>query len=644
MNILNKETALSRMIAATKGNRHAYYERVNSLADLYLKLTTGEDIESLLIQFGPREPDEMFKQRKRITKTIVGAVSGKVKGPFEKVSRSNNVTKKIMFSGDDKKTQIDKLEKTLDGFWGDESLDQYMQQRLIDLSFSDPNSFIVIESQEVDGQKRIYPFEVSSQKAIDYHYTNNSLDYLIVKEGKKFTMYTSAFTTVFVEVKDDEDKDQKDVKIKGKMITDLEQAASVEGETYLKVEKKTYNVWVIDRDCQQIPAIRVGYKRDEMTEGNTYVSPMHKAVNRMLKIVKSDSELDLVISLHAFPQKLQYAQRCAGDVANGQICENGKIRKSGDTCTHCKGTGWIFHTNAASVLTYELPPQDELNQGAQIPPLDSLIAYKHPPIDIIEFENKYTRQLEDEVLKDIFISQNFERSNGVATATEIDFDMQSIYDTLYPFARKYSAVYKKIVNISACETNVNNGLTVIHQFPKDFKFKTVSQLLDELQKADTANAPEFFKKQINHDIAAKIWHDDPIALKKYNVKQQHMPFSGKSKDEIRDIIVSGRSTKATIMLWIEFENIMQMLEDEYMEKVEEMETIEPTTPLSFYDLPYRERVQLIKEKVAELLEEKANETSISPLDMGAGSDNEDTDEDDQEEEEEIDDNEEDPEE
>ncbi len=609
---LNPIVATQILKKTVEGHRHPYYERVTGLADKYMMLMTGEDIEPLLQQFNPNEDEDMFAQRVRITKTIVGAVSGKVKGPFEKVARSNNVTKKFIFSGDDTETQLTELESILDEYWGDETLDDYMQQRMLDLAFSDPNSFLVTEMLTTkEGEEdvvHVFPFEVSSYEAVNYHYTNNTLDYLIVFDGaRKYTMYTKEYTIVLIEKKDEEDKDQKDVIVPGDSIMSVTDASREEDETKMKIGSKIFEVRYVPNECNEIPAIRIGYKRDEKTHGNTFVSPMQKAVPRLEKIIKSDSELDLVVSLHAFPQKLQLLQRCQGQPAQNKICDHGRIRGTDNQkCPKCNGTGWAFHTSAQSALTYEMPTQDELNNGATIPDLDKLIAYKHPGIDIIKFENEYTRQLEDDVIKDVYLSQNFEKSSGPVTATEIEYDMDSVYDTLYPFARKFSAIYKKQVRIAACYVDLDEGLKVVHQFPKDFKLKTISQLLAERKAAEEANVPEFMKNQIDIDIAEKMLFDNPAALQKFRAKQQHLPFIGKSAAQIQDIITSGRSTRENSILWTEFENIMRELEDE---------SFEGDNPMSFYDKPYKERVQLINAKVAEFMTVKSSELGVGSLDI-----------------------------
>lgn len=615
MRVLSKAEALQETIATIKGKKHPHYERVTTLADKYLRLITGENLEPLLKQFNPREDSEMFKQRVALTKSVVGAVSNKVKGPFQKVARSNNVTRELIFTDDPDKNRISNLESALEEFWGDESLDDYMEDRIISLSFSDPNSFIVTEQMEINGEIKVFPFEVSSYDAVNYQYTNNQLDFLVVSPNKtKYTTYTAEFALVLVKKFTAENPDangdipKKEMPKGVNLVTDTEQISEKAGETQIKIGASIYDIWLVPNECKEIPAIRVGYLRDDLTDGNTYLTPMHHGIPRMEKILKSDSELDMTISLHTFPQKLQYVQKCPGNPAVGEICDNGTIRHREEQCGTCKGQGYLFHTSAQDALIYPLPTQEELNAGHQPMDLDKILVYKHPAIELIKFQNEYTRQLEDETVKDVFISQNFEKANGVQTATEITNDLESVYDTLWPFARKFSSIYKKQVRITACHNKLDNGLTVVHKFPKDLKFKTLGQLFEDLKKAVDANAPEFVIRQINDDIASKIWHDNPTALKKYNVKQQHAPFSGKTAQQIHDIISSGRSTEAKALLWVEFENILQQLQDESMNSEEE-------TPRSFFDIPYEERVELIEAKLQEVIVQKATERGVGALNL-----------------------------
>lgn len=597
------------LTATLKGHKHKNYQRTVDLAEKYLALNTGENVEKLLRQFELRESKVLFEQRVAMTKSIVGAVSEKIMNPFYKVARSTNVTREITFKSESSANKLKVLNEKLSEFYGDESFNDYLESQLVTLSFIDPNSFIVIERSFKDNKTdEIFPFEVPSANAFDYKYVNNRLIYLVVGssstvknkdkdtvnkvkhiEIKKQTLYTADFTVVFSQVQKEELSSDL------VRINSLEDASENTNKTFIEIEKEFFIVWVIKNECKEVPAISVGYKRDPITSNKSFVSPMHKAVPRMEKSIKSDSELDLTISLHTFPQKIQAVQRCTGTI--NAPCDSGKVRHTGETCIICKGSGEIITTSAQESITVPMPTAKERHEGAELIDLDKILTYKSPPIDLIKFQNEYSRSLEKEAVKDVFSSDAFEM--GQATATEKIIDMESVYDTLYPFGKKYSAIYKKIVRISACYIDFTD-LIVRHSFPKDLKLKTTAQLINELKQAEDSNAPQFFKSQLSNDIASKIWHDDKIALNKYNVKQQHQPFQGKSKEEINQIINAGLSTQENITLFIEFENIFKKLDDEMFNS---------DTPGSFYDLPYNDRVKLIDEEVQKIIDKKTNESA-----------------------------------
>jgi len=170
---------------------HAHYTHVTELADKYKMLITGENIEDLLIQFTPREDSILFAQRKKITQAITPAVASNIMSPFYKVGRTNPIAKNFIFpeSFTDKETKEKELKEAISKYHGDVSLDEYLEERYVELNFLDPNSFIITEFDAVpEGPRgemldkpKPRPFEASSHQAINYLYDNNILQWLIVR-------------------------------------------------------------------------------------------------------------------------------------------------------------------------------------------------------------------------------------------------------------------------------------------------------------------------------------------------------------------------------------------------------------------------------------------------------------------------------
>ena len=475
------------------------------------------------------------------------------------------------------------------------------------MSFSDPNAFIVVEFNEFDARTekaKPFPIEVSSEEAINYKYVNNELMFLLVrktikydalttskrktvKEGNIYILYTKEFSLKFTQF------DGKNM-----IISDTidEERLTVNEIQSVRVGSKFFKVEYMEPKGGEIQAIRVGYKRDLMTGNSTYVNPFQPALPRFMKTIKSISELDLTTTLHVYPQKLQYIQACEGEVTKGDICRKG-INRNGERCGACNGTGVVIHKSTADAITLPMPKRSE-----EMLDLDKLLIYKNPSIELIKYQEEYVDKLEIKAMRDVFVSDSFNRIIATKTATEKELDMESVYDTLLPFANKYSAVWRKIVRLSSEFTDNGNGISVIHHFPKDFKLKTIKALLGDLEQAEIAGAPSFIKSQIANDIADKMWSDNPDSLNKFKVKQQHQPFGGKTSEEIIIAINQGDVTRFDRVLYSSFESIMGAIESEQLEK-----------RMDFYKLPYDKRVELIRIKVAEWIVDL--DSDIKPIEL-----------------------------
>jgi len=93
---MTKEEIIPYIIKVIKEKlRHENYDHVTRLADKYEIYYTGKDLDNELQQFTPREEDELFTQRKKITKHIVTSVAWNVTSVEKKVPRSNGITKAI---------------------------------------------------------------------------------------------------------------------------------------------------------------------------------------------------------------------------------------------------------------------------------------------------------------------------------------------------------------------------------------------------------------------------------------------------------------------------------------------------------------------------------------------------------------------
>jgi hypothetical protein len=538
------------LIEVVKNNKtHQDYKRVTELADLYYKLTTGDKIDELLKQIITRESDEEFKQRCNITESVCPAILNSTKLPFQKAVRKQPIVRKIKFAVNSENKKAE-LEKFITGYWGDKSLEQYMEYIFIDYNYIDPNAFLITEFAPFNPlveKANPYPFIATSSEAIMFEYQNEILEYLVVKlpityldkgtpqPGVKYTMYLGMDTIEFTQVSEDE-------KINPELVV-------------IEIEKKFYSVLYFEPKNEKVPAIRIGFIRDAETRGRTFVSVFHHVLAYLKKTFKIDSELDLSTAMVAFPQRFAYVSPCKNPACNkGHLLDN-------SVCPDCNGTGQqSFHRGTQDIITLELPKKIEGVTNAELIDLEKLLVYKMPPIELLTFQKDYIEYLKKSVHAMMFNADLFTREQVSVTATEKILETDNMNDTLFPFTRHYSSMWEFEVWNIATYTDLNNGLTVQYKFPFDLKMKGLTELMTELKTAKDAGASTSTISAIEDDINEILYSDRPEELKEMRTKNEINPFRGVSGVDIRFIISQGNVPIQKRTLWENYESIWQDVE------------------------------------------------------------------------------------
>lgn len=581
---MKKEVGLELLKEVIKNDKkHEDYDRVTGLADKYYKLVTGDDIEDLLRQIIHRESEDEFQQRKDITRSVCPAVLNSTKLPFQKATRKQPVVRRLDYPGDADKKKAD-LEKYIGKYWGDKSVEEYLEYSFVDYNYIDPNAFLITEFGQFDYLKekaQPYPFVATSSEVVMFNYQNEILEYLIVRlpityldkgspqKGFKFTMYLGWDTIEMVQVSEEH-----------KMEADV-----------IEIDNLFYQLNLYLPKNDKVPAMRFGYIRDAETQGRTFVSVFHNVLAYLEKSLKIDSELDFSTAMVAFPQRFAYVSPC-----NNKDCKDGMMLDGSGTCPVCNGTGeQPFHRGTMDVVTLKLPNKISDVTNNELIDLEKLLVYKSPPIDLLTFQKDYIEYLKSSVHEMMFNNDLFTRSEVSVTATEKILDTDNMNDTLYPFARQYSAMWEYVVKDIATFTDLGKGLELQHKFPNDFKMKGLSELMAELKAAKDAGASTSTISAIEDDINEILYSDRPEELKEMRIKNEINPFRGYAEADIRFIIAQGNIPLYVRTLWENFESIFQDLE------------VENQNPWLF-DLAYDKILSLVKEKTAQYMQIIKDET------------------------------------
>lgn len=603
MDFTEKLTKFKKKKSSNK--KHADYTRTVDLAKEYKAHVSGVGIDEYLKRFAKREDEEMFEQRKRLTNSISQSVASSLQKPVYKVARNKNVKKKFTLKGDKNREEI--VQKMISGFYGTnelntKGLDFWLKNRFIELTFTDPNAFVVIEWEAKPENVPLepYPYEVNSIDAYDYTYKHGVLNELFTRQSETiiyldkdgaekekvvdaFTLYEIGSSLKVVEYC------PKYYEAKGIVIDETRQIVFIENEVnYIA----TYN----ETNLDFIPAFRVGYIRDTATDGRTFVNPFESAMPYFRKALKAVSELDLSITLHTFPQKLQYVTKCKGK--GTKKCNNGMVSGTQTVCSECKGSGLQIHTSGQDAIYFPLPDTpDEMFD------LDKILVYKQPPIDLIKFQDEYVRNLKKDAHLSVYNSNMFlaEDPQFAKTATEVNTNTQGIFDTLFPYTEKFSEVWKTAVKVFVRLSGFLTDFELIHIFPTDLEIKTVAVLMAELKLANESEAPSYFRDAILEEIANQVYEGDELGREKHFTRHKFFPFSGKTETEIQFLMASPYVSNFTKVLYANFEAIFT--------------DIEKAVP-NFYKLNYNLQWEKLNEFVKPYLEEINSQNEPLRIDFG----------------------------
>jgi hypothetical protein len=634
--------------------KHGHYDRVTRLTrEYYRPMITGEGAEHLIRRFNMREDEQAYKQRLLLTQLITPAITNTLMSPARKVPKVKPVVDSATF-GQGKAKEDEKFSKAIANFYAGKNVDHYFSSVLIDQSAIDPNAFCLVLFDDYNATfetAKGYPSIVSSADAWNFRYANGELIWLmvhrdikyteitkaekgkkpptgnksdtIVKEGNAFWMYTDKNHVTFTQVDAGKMTSGPDGLVLDSNGSPVSSFGSITtgrdaGYYYRVSQNELYEVAFYAHNTGMVQAFRIGYVPDQSTKGETCVNMWHPALPYLLKGIKAGSELDLSAALHAFLQKIMYANRCEGYRAgDGTLTEcNLGYEPSGTKCRSCNGSGLQVHRSGQDHITLSMPrTKDDLL------PLAELVHYVQLPVEVLDWQDKYVDKLEQSCYRAVYNSDRFRASSSAVTATGEIIDLQAVYDALKPLADWYSQsrvlVYNlEAVYVSSAET-ARKSFTVAHEFPRNMRFETLAERVKLMGEMRTAGASSSALAQVNNDILQDLYIDDPRELLKAQVQSSFDPFLGKSESTIVSMISQDLTTVENKVLWTNFAYVFAECE----ERAGTMSD-EDGKPVDFYSMARAKQQEMIDEVVEELIEEINEKKDAGAVDMGMGGDGE----------------------
>lgn len=562
---------------------HADYARTVAHATLCRRLSTGKTDE-LLQQFA-REDAEEFAVRKQLTVAVSPALWDEARKPFYQVSRlsGGQVDKRLDYPADlsdaERLRRQGVLSPALERFYEGRPLEAYLSQHVTrSVALTDPNAWLLCEFGTFDfraERPRPYPVLLPCEAAVDFTRFAGEVTSVTfrtrVGASWRYTCYL-----------DNEALDYWPVAYDGagNPVSTLPEGSTKAGELRDEGNQLRYEYRVLLHRAGRVPAARIGYIPDEETDGRTCVSPFNAALPFLLMELKTGSELQIVMSQVAHPQKAQFVNRCAG--APGDTCTNG-LNSSLQPCSECGGTTRSqIATSAADTLRVPIP-KDLADVKLK---LTEMVAYFAPGVDVPKLQIEYQNHLTNRIKEVLFGTSLLNKTSTTQTATERLAQLAQLNTALTPFADQFTALYEHAGLVSAAYLDVAAGLDVVYDFPPGLELADVSDLEAAYAEAVTAGMPAFYLEQQLRTIIRRRFATSPEELRKMLIKCRFITFLGLSEEAVQKMSLTGNCSAEERVLRSHADIIFTELE---------------LADSGFYELSYTAQQAAVNAKVKDIL-------------------------------------------
>lgn len=510
---------IEKIGACANGYRHKHYHRTVDLAEIYEKIVTTHNQESLVISYHPSESTEQKKQRIEIYKSETPSVVHQVMTQFDYVKGAPRIVDSIDFSGGGvSPAQQEAINLAVSFFYGKQTLQQYLEEKQRHYSQLDPNAWLIVNV--INGKP--HPATVCAENALDFVVIGGITEYLIVLstektsngELKNYFGYQKGERIVAL-----------DADINNPALKMMDNALYAT----FTIDEKQYKIYKSVDDTDETPAIRFGYAPDDTTNGQTFVGIFDPVKEKMKDLINQKSEYDLSLNLHVFLKKYAFVDPCDYSPENQPHvrCKGGRLYPTGGDCPSCRGSGVKLHASSQDVVLVKKPQEGEPLQLK----LSEQVYYVTMPFEIVEHQAKRIDSLKKEIPKFIFGVDLESRSSGIKTATEITNFFDSVYMTISSFAEKISQNFKFCVISTAQLMGIKGKIVVDHRYPTTFKMETLAELttiLDQIMKSGANSEISWGIEQRIMELQNK---DNPNAIKLQKIKRIFMPFKNLANSE-----------------------------------------------------------------------------------------------------------------
>lgn len=280
-----------------------------------------------------------------------------------------------------------------------------------------------------------------------------------------------------------------------------------------------------------------------------YQSYFIYAIPNLNLALYGSSNLDMSLTTHMFPQKVEWVDRC---YAEG--CDNGYInfeQSPGNyirkTCPACNGTGRLSKTGPQMTKQFVVPDQQQGDTDINSVPFPG-VAFVGPDPNIPKFVKEYI----DSLVDDAFMFLNMDVSNsdvkGSNTALGKQIDREELFAMLMRISNEIFGLLSKSMKAAGQMRFGKDFKEPVVSAPTSFSIRSEKDLLEELTEAKLAGVPDVSLTEIVKEYISKRYSSRAQIHKIVNLAFAVDRLIVKIQIECDAMLASGTTSKLEVVL------------------------------------------------------------------------------------------------
>lgn len=262
----------------------------------------------------------------------------------------------------------------------------------------------------------------------------------------------------------------------------------------------------------------------------------------------SHSNLDISLTTHMFPQKVEWIDRCPEP-----SCDKGKIRfeENGNwlskDCPTCGGTGWNKKTGPMMTKYFTIPDQTQGDTDVESVPFPGM-AFVAPNPDIPKFVHE--KFMSDVETAFNFLNMDISNSDvkGGQPALSKQIDREELFVMLMRISNEVFSLFDKSMTAMGTLRYGSTFAKPVVSAPTSFSIRSEQDLLAELKDAKESGVPDVALGEIVKEYISKRYSNRANIHKIVNLAFAVDRLVVKIQEETDSMLMNNTASKLEVVL------------------------------------------------------------------------------------------------